>query len=57
MRAFTLASAIALLSLTSSQDVFAFPAGNTTITAWAAKQADISISKMFSCINPPGTAK
>ncbi|CAO3633478.1 unnamed protein product [Cunninghamella echinulata] len=66
MRAFSLTSAIALLAFNYVQVAFScpgdggnstFPAGNATITAWATKQVDISISKMFSCINPPGAAK
>ncbi|CAO3645630.1 unnamed protein product [Cunninghamella echinulata] len=57
MRVLTLTTAITLLTLNFAQEAFAFPAGNKTITDWSTKQVDVSISKMFSSINPPGSAK
>ncbi|KAI8336143.1 glucoamylase [Chlamydoabsidia padenii] len=35
----------------------AFPSGNATISSWAPSQSTISLNKMFTSINPPGSAR
>ncbi|ORZ23324.1 glucoamylase [Absidia repens] len=53
----TAAASLVMMTLFAGESAAAsFPSGNSTIASWAAGQSDISLGKMFTSINPEGSA-